>query len=157
MSLTLLFFILLSISLSWAMTFSYPTPQTFIQRMSTQFGPYPKFVGTIYTSNSSLYLHLLQSSQQNPRWLNSTTLKPLLIITHFQESEIQATILCSKRYNLQIRVRSEGHDYEGLSYLCKTPFILVDLFNLRSIEIYLENETASFTIVLPREVESMDF
>ena len=135
MSLTLLFSILLSMSLSWAMTFSYPTPQTFIQCMSTQFGPYNKFVGTIYTSNSSLYLHLLQSSQQNPRWLNSSTPKPLLIITLFQESEIQATILCSKKYNLQIRVRSGGHDYDGLSSLCKTTFILVDLFNLRSVEI----------------------
>ena len=135
MSLTLLFFILISISLSWATSFPYPTPQTFIQCMSTQFGPYTKFVGTIYTSNSSLYLHLLQLSQQNPRWLNSSTPKPLLIITLFQESEIQATILCSKKYNLQIRVRSGGHDYEGLSYPCKTPFILVDLFNLRSVEI----------------------
>ncbi|KAM3686309.1 hypothetical protein ACJW31_11G189000 [Castanea mollissima] len=142
MSLILLFLILLSISLSWATSFSYPTPQTFIQCMSTQFSPYTKFVGTIYTSNSSLYLHLLQSSQQNPRWLNFSTPKPLLIITPFQESEIQATILCSKKYNLQIRVRSGGHDYEGLSYLCKTPFILVDLFNLRSVEINLEDETA---------------
>ncbi|KAK7844368.1 tetrahydrocannabinolic acid synthase, partial [Quercus suber] len=42
------------------------------------------------------HLHLLQSSQQNPRWLNSSTPKPLLIIKLFQESEIQATILCSK-------------------------------------------------------------
>ncbi|XP_075644568.1 LOW QUALITY PROTEIN: berberine bridge enzyme-like 22 [Castanea sativa] len=142
MSLIVLFLILLSISLSWATSFSYPTPQTFIQCMSTQFGPYTKFVGTIYTSNSSLYLHLLQSSQQNPRWLNFSTPKPLLIITPFQESKIQATILCSKKYNLQIRVRSGGHDYEGLSYLCKTPFILVDLFNLRSVEINLEDETA---------------
>ncbi|KAL4601283.1 hypothetical protein ACB092_11G260700 [Castanea dentata] len=142
MSLILLFLILLSISLSWATSFSYPTPQTFIQCMSKQFGPYTKFVGTIYTSNSSLYLHLLQSSQQNPRWLNFSTPKPLLIITPFQESEIQAIILCSKKYNLQIRVRSGGHDYKGLSYLCKTPFILVDLFNLRSVEINLEDETA---------------
>ena len=134
-SITLLFSILLSISLSWAMSFSYPTPQTFIKCMSTQFGPYTKFVETIYTTNSSLYSYLLQSSQQNPRWLNSSTPKPLLIITLFQESEIQATILCSKKYNLQIRVRSGGHDYEGLSYPCKTPFILVDLFNLRSVEI----------------------
>ena len=64
--------------------------------MATQFGPYTKSVEIIYASKSSLYSYLLQSSQQNPRWLNSTTPKPLLIITPFQESEIQAAILCSK-------------------------------------------------------------
>ncbi|KAM3701071.1 hypothetical protein ACB094_05G144700 [Castanea mollissima] len=136
--LTLVFVLLLSIS--WAT--SYSTQETFMQCMATQFGPYTKFVEIIYASNSSSYSYLLQSSQQNPRWLNSTTPKPLLIITPFQESEIQAAILCSKKYGIQIRVRSGGHDYEGLSYLYKTPFILVDLINLRTNEIYLEDETA---------------
>ena len=135
--LTLVFVLLLSIS--WAT--SYPSHEIFMQCMATQFGPYTKSVEIIYASKSSLYSYLLQSSQQNPRWLNSTTPKPLLIITPFQESDIQAAILCSKKYGLQIRVRSGGHDYEGLSYLCKTPFILVDLINLRSIEINLEDET----------------
>ena len=97
MSITLLFSILLSISLSWAMSFSYP--QTFIQCMSTQFGPYTKFVETIYTPNSSLYSYLLQSSQKNPRWLNSSTPKPLLILTPFQESEIQSAWNISWRWN----------------------------------------------------------
>ena len=111
--------------------------------MSTQFGAYTKSIKIIHTSNSSSYSYLLQSSQQNTRWVNSTKLKPLLIITPFHESEIQATILCSKNHGLQIRVRSGGHDYEGLSYLYKTPFIIVDLINLRSVEINLEDETAS--------------
>uniref|UniRef100_A0A2N9I8T6 FAD-binding PCMH-type domain-containing protein n=1 Tax=Fagus sylvatica TaxID=28930 RepID=A0A2N9I8T6_FAGSY len=131
---------MLLLSVSWAT--SYPTQEAFMQCMSTQFGAYTKSVKIIHTSNSSLYSYLLQSSQQNPRWVNSTKPKPLLIITPFHESEIQAAVLCSKNHGLQIRVRSGGHDYEGLSYLCKTPFIIIDLINLRSVEINLEDETA---------------
>ncbi|KAK3432582.1 hypothetical protein EUGRSUZ_D00089 [Eucalyptus grandis] len=105
---------------------------------------YTKTFEIIYSSNSSSYPHLLQSSEQNPRWVNSSrsSLKPLLIVTPFHESEIQAAILCTKKHGLQIRVRSGGHDYEGLSYRCKTPFILVDLVNLRSVDINLEEEVA---------------
>ncbi|KAA8514822.1 hypothetical protein F0562_018001 [Nyssa sinensis] len=96
----------------------------------------------LHTPASPLYSSLLQSSQQNPRWLNSTIPKPLLIITPSTESEIQAAILCSRNHGLQIRVRSGGHDYEGLSYLCRTPFIIIDLINLRSISIDMKDETA---------------
>ncbi|KAG8365677.1 hypothetical protein BUALT_Bualt18G0131300 [Buddleja alternifolia] len=41
-----------------------------------------------------------------------------------------------------MKTRSGGHDYEGLSYTSKTPFVILDMFNLRSIEINLEDETA---------------
>ncbi|KAG5033524.1 hypothetical protein JHK82_017082 [Glycine max] len=94
----------------------------------------------LFRSSSSLYTQILESLEQNPRWLNSSR-KPLLILTPFHESEIQAAILCSKELGLQIRIRSGGHDYEGLSYLCKAPFVMVDLINIRSIEINLDDET----------------
>ncbi|XVF23015.1 hypothetical protein REPUB_Repub13aG0001400 [Reevesia pubescens] len=114
----------------------------FMQCMSTQFRDYTKSFEIIFTSDSPLFSSILQSTVQNMRWLNSTTSSPLLIITPFHESEIQASLLCSKKLGLQIRVRSGGHDYEGLSYLCQTSFIIIDLINLRSIEINLEEETA---------------
>ncbi|ONK65759.1 uncharacterized protein A4U43_C06F650 [Asparagus officinalis] len=42
-----------------------------------------------------------------------------------------------------MRVRSGGHDYEGLSYSSTLgPFILLDLFNLRSIGIDVTSNTA---------------
>lgn len=128
------------LSVSWA-TCS-PNHENFIRCMSTDFNAYTKSFEIIFTPESSLYTYLLQSSQQNMRWLNSTTSKPLLIITPFHESEIQAAILCSKKQGLQVRVRSGGHDYEGLSYLCQTPFIIIDLINLRAIEIDIKDETA---------------
>ena len=43
---------------------------------------------------------------------------------------------------MQIRVRSGGHDYEGLSYVSDAPFIILDLINLRSISVHVANSTA---------------
>jgi len=63
-------------------------------------------------------------------------------MTPSHESEIQAAILCSKKIGVQIRVVSGGHDYEGLSYLCETPFIMIDLINIRTIDINLADESA---------------
>ncbi|KAG5034681.1 hypothetical protein AAZX31_04G107700 [Glycine max] len=96
-----------------------------------------------FTSSSSLYPQVWDSSAQNLRFVNSSR-KPLIILTPLHESEIQAAILCSKQLGLQIRVRSGGHDCEGLSYLSlrKAPFVMVDLINIRSIEINLDDETA---------------
>ncbi|KAG8378021.1 hypothetical protein BUALT_Bualt08G0094900 [Buddleja alternifolia] len=68
--------------------------------------------------------------------------KPSYIMTPFRESQIQAAIVCSKANGLQIRVRCGGHDYEGLSYASKVPFIIVDLKNLRSIKIDTKNRFA---------------
>ncbi|KZV25411.1 FAD-binding domain-containing family protein [Dorcoceras hygrometricum] len=96
----------------------------------------------IYTPSSPSYPNLRQSFQQNPRWLNSTSSRPEFIVTPYSEAEIRAAVICCKKYDLQIRVKSGGHDYEGLSFLCQVPFIIIDLTNLRSISVDLEDETA---------------
>ncbi|KAJ4719671.1 putative Reticuline oxidase [Melia azedarach] len=41
-----------------------------------------------------------------------------------------------------MKIRSGGHDYEGLSYVSNVPFFLLDMFNLRSIDVDIESETA---------------
>ncbi|XP_058731346.1 tetrahydroberberine oxidase-like isoform X2 [Vicia villosa] len=43
---------------------------------------------------------------------------------------------------MEIRIRRGGHDYEGLSYVSKFPFVVIDLINLREIQIDLENSNA---------------
>ena len=43
---------------------------------------------------------------------------------------------------MQLRVLSGGHDYEGLSYVSEVPFVIVDLINLRSINVDVETSTA---------------
>ncbi|KAA8519313.1 hypothetical protein F0562_013569 [Nyssa sinensis] len=96
----------------------------------------------IFTKNSPAYPSILQSSAQNLRFLTSSSPKPQYIVTPIHESHIQAAVVCSKEYGLQIRVRSGGHDYEGLSYVSDASFIIIDLANLRSITVDIENESA---------------
>ncbi|XP_027939289.1 berberine bridge enzyme-like 22 [Vigna unguiculata] len=96
----------------------------------------------IFTKSSSQYPQVFEALEHNPRWVNSSMQQPLLILTPFHESEIQAGIRCSKELGLQLRVRSGGHDYEGLSYLSEVPFVMVDLINMRSIQVNIADETA---------------
>jgi len=41
-----------------------------------------------------------------------------------------------------MRIRSGGHDYEGVSYVTSHPFFVLDMFHLRSIEVDIDTETA---------------
>ncbi|XP_065630301.1 tetrahydroberberine oxidase-like [Quercus suber] len=43
---------------------------------------------------------------------------------------------------MQVRVRSGGHDYEGLSYVSPVPFAILDMINLRNIYVNVENSFA---------------
>ncbi|KAI3895686.1 hypothetical protein MKW98_025477 [Papaver atlanticum] len=96
----------------------------------------------VYTPNSGNYTTVLESTIQNLRLLSPTTPKPYLIVTPLLESHVQATVICARKNNMQIKIRSGGHDYDGLSYLSDVPFVIVDLNNLRSITVDVQNETA---------------
>ncbi|XP_030514144.2 berberine bridge enzyme-like 18 [Rhodamnia argentea] len=97
---------------------------------------------TIATRNDPTYISLLQSSIQNLRFLNTSSPKPQLIVTPIHPLEIRAAIVCSRKHGVHVRVRSGGHDYEGLSYVSRIPFIIVDLRNMRSVEVDVEKESA---------------
>ncbi|QCD78890.1 CO dehydrogenase flavoprotein-like [Vigna unguiculata] len=47
-----------------------------------------------------------------------------------------------QQHGLQIRIRSGGHDYEGLSYVAEVPFVILDLLYLRNITVDIENRSA---------------
>ncbi|XP_062093576.1 cannabidiolic acid synthase-like 2 [Humulus lupulus] len=96
----------------------------------------------IYTPNDASYVTVLNSTIRNPRYSTPSTPKPLVIVTPLDASQVQATIKCSKKYALQIRIRSGGHDLEGLSYVSGVPFVIIDLTNLRLITVDVEEETA---------------
>nr|GLL30139.1 berberine bridge enzyme-like 8 isoform X1 [Ipomoea trifida] len=41
-----------------------------------------------------------------------------------------------------MKIRSGGHDFEGVSYVSDVPFFILDMFNFRSINVSIEDETA---------------
>ncbi|PHT55535.1 Cannabidiolic acid synthase-like 2 [Capsicum baccatum] len=94
----------------------------------------------IHTHKNSSNSTILNSFSTNLRL--TSKVKPSIIITPLNEFDIPAAICCSKIHNLQIRIRSDGHDYEGLSYISDTPFVIIDLRNQRSISIDTEYKTA---------------
>ncbi|XP_052201907.1 tetrahydroberberine oxidase-like [Diospyros lotus] len=121
---------------------SAPTHEDFLQCLSLHSPNSTSISQVIYTPNNSSYSSVLQFSIQNLRFTSSSTPKPLVIVTPIHESQIQATVYCSRNHGMQIRVRSGGHDYEGLSYVSEVPFVVVDLINLRSITVDAGNKTA---------------
>ncbi|CAN1226481.1 Berberine bridge enzyme-like 17 [Linum grandiflorum] len=109
----------------------------------------------IYTPNDTAsYSSVLQSYIQNQRFnfnnaTSTSSSKPFLILTALHVSHVQTAVVCASTHGvqmklnrLQLRTRSGGHDYEGLSYRSPSPFVLLDLNNLRSIDIDLASETA---------------
>ncbi|KAK7368718.1 hypothetical protein VNO80_10747 [Phaseolus coccineus] len=129
-----------------AIFFSFETSprdphQNFVQCLYN----YPNITNSIsnvvYTQTNSSYSYVLDLTIQNRRFSNSSS-KPLVIVTPLDVTQILATIICSQRHGLQIRTRSGGHDYEGLSYVAEVPFVLLDLSNLQQIAVDEESRTA---------------
>ncbi|MED6205212.1 hypothetical protein PIB30_015772 [Stylosanthes scabra] len=96
---------------------------------------------SIFTPNNSLFPSVLQSYIRNLRFNTTTTRKPFLIITASHVSHVQSAIICAHKHNKLMKIRSGGHDYEGVSYVAEEPFFLLDMFNLRAIDIDIETET----------------
>ncbi|KAL3509751.1 hypothetical protein ACH5RR_029152 [Cinchona calisaya] len=134
------FAFLLLLSISCVLSSSQPE-KPFIQCLLHQSDD-PTISNIIYTPKNSSYSSILNFYIQNLRFTSPETPKPKLILTPVHESQIQAAIYCSKIHGLQIRIRSGGHDYEGSSYISEVPFLLLDMFNFRSISVDLESQSA---------------
>ncbi|MED6133227.1 hypothetical protein PIB30_026555 [Stylosanthes scabra] len=97
---------------------------------------------TIYTANNNSFLTILHTLTYNHRFSAPTAPKPLAIVAARNESHVQGTILCAKEHGIQIRIRSGGHDCEGLSYVSDVPFIILDMFPFDSVLVDIANQTA---------------
>ncbi|XP_071701627.1 monolignol oxidoreductase AtBBE-like 15 [Rutidosis leptorrhynchoides] len=127
--------IILALSLSF---FTSTSSNNFLDCISQR-----NLSNVVFTPNNTSYSTILQSTIQNLRFDTPKNPKPLAIITPLTYSHVQSTIICSVQFKHQIRIRSGGHDYEGLSYTSyeNTPFILLDLNQLRSVTVDLSTNT----------------
>ncbi|XP_062162306.1 tetrahydroberberine oxidase-like [Alnus glutinosa] len=136
------FFIVMILLLSPSCSESFS--EKFIQCLYLNSPPQIPISEIVYTPTNSSYLFILESTIENLRFSTPTTSKPLIIVTPFIHSHAQATVICCKQTGLQVRIRSGGHDYEGLSYsdTAGLPFVLLDLQYLRSISVDIEDNSA---------------
>ncbi|KAI3689065.1 hypothetical protein L2E82_47013 [Cichorium intybus] len=96
----------------------------------------------IFTRVNASFLPIWQAAVQNTRFLKRSTPKPSVIVTPVDESLIQTTLYCAKKCGYEFRIRSGGHDFEGLSYSADVPFVMLDLTNMRSVHVDVANRTA---------------
>uniref|UniRef100_A0A453ASH6 FAD-binding PCMH-type domain-containing protein n=2 Tax=Aegilops tauschii subsp. strangulata TaxID=200361 RepID=A0A453ASH6_AEGTS len=93
----------------------------------------------LFTRSSPSFASVLASSVRNRRFLTQATVRPLCVVTATNASHVQAAVVCGRQHGVRLRVRSGGHDYEGLSYRSARPetFFVVDLAGLRSVRVSL--------------------
>ena len=112
-------------------TYSQQTP--FTSCLQAKIGP---STNILHSPKDPSYKPTLQDYIKNSRFNKSTTPKPNYIVTPKTFAHVQAIVNCANGNNIQIKIRSGGHDYEGISYTSIEPsFILLDMFNLRNISI----------------------
>ncbi|XP_034681075.1 berberine bridge enzyme-like 21 [Vitis riparia] len=115
---------------------------TFVQCLSNHSAPSHQASSIVYAQTNSSFTNVLRSYIRNERFNTSSTPKPLIIVTPSDESQVQAAIICSRDIGMLLKIRSGGHDYDGLSYVSDVPFFILDMFNLRSINVNITDETA---------------
>ncbi|CAJ1935908.1 unnamed protein product [Sphenostylis stenocarpa] len=136
------YFTIVVISLSFSFASSSADAENFVQCLYNYPRTTTSISNVVYTKTNRSYSSKLDFSIHNLRFKSNTIPKPLVIVTPLEVSHIQATIICSQRHGMQIRTRSGGHDYEGVSYVSKHPFVVIDLINLRGIQVHVQKRTA---------------
>ncbi|GJY72698.1 berberine bridge enzyme-like protein 15 [Tanacetum coccineum] len=94
-----------------------------------------------FTPDDSSYTLLLNTTALNLRCIAPYMAKPQIIFTPLHENHIQSAVICAKKHGIQIRVRSGGHDYEGLSYTSAMdpPYVVIDLSKLRRVDVNVKD------------------
>ncbi|XP_023750645.1 berberine bridge enzyme-like 13 [Lactuca sativa] len=122
-------FLLLSLA---SFSYSHQIQETFLQCLSDILVP-----NTFLTPDYADFTPLLTSRAINLRFTTPSTPKPEAIFTPLNETQIQTAVICAKKLGIQVRVRSGGHDYEGLSYtsVMNSSFVVIDLSKMRGINV----------------------
>ncbi|XP_050226080.1 berberine bridge enzyme-like 8 [Mercurialis annua] len=133
---------LLFISCTTTSTFSSPNDGNIVECLLNYSEPSHPISNAIFTPNNVSFSSVLETYIRNLRFNMSSTPKPLFIVTALHASHVQASVVCARIHGLQMKIRSGGHDYEGTSYISDVPFFVLDMFNLRKIDVDIESETA---------------
>ncbi|GKA72104.1 berberine bridge enzyme-like protein 15 [Tanacetum coccineum] len=122
---------------------SNPIQDSFHQCLSMDTNSLTQLPNLFFTPNNTTFTPLLNSTAQNLRCVASYAAKPELIFTPLHETHIQTAVICAKKLGIQLRFRSGGHDYEGLSYtsVMDPPYVVVDLAKLRGIDVNIEDNS----------------
>ena len=135
-------FFVLSVFFSASLAAPTESLYTTFLRCLTQNNTDPTISNIVFSQTNTSFSIVLKNYIRNARFNTTSTAKPLLIVTPKQPSHVQSTVICAKQVNVQIKIRSGGHDYEGISYVNQSPFIILDMFNLRTINVDVKNEVA---------------
>ncbi|XP_058731336.1 berberine bridge enzyme-like 21 [Vicia villosa] len=140
--LSVIIILVLHVSNSHAASSSESIYETFLQCLKSHTTPQDQVSNIVYAQTNASYTSIFQAFARNARFNTPSTTKPLLIITPLHENQVQATVLCSKTTGLHLKIRSGGHDFEGISYISDLPFIIIDMFNFQNITVDIQNEIA---------------
>ncbi|CAJ1963022.1 unnamed protein product [Sphenostylis stenocarpa] len=136
-------FLLLTVATSLAPPYSNSSLyHTFLHCLTQHTNSSTQLSNIVFAPTDPSFPTVLQNHVRNARFNNSQIRKPLLIVTPLQESHVQGAVICAKTANVILKIRSGGHDYEGISYVSKEPFIILDMFNLRTITVDITNDVA---------------
>ncbi|CAN1251746.1 Berberine bridge enzyme-like 2 [Linum perenne] len=115
--------------------------QSFLLCLEKNTPPEDKISDLVYSPANQSFTSVLEAYIRNSRMNTTTTPKPSIIITATKIPHVQAAVICTKAVGFQLKIRSGGHDYEGISYVSDYPFFILDMFNLRSIQIDAVNQS----------------
>ncbi|KAL8512615.1 hypothetical protein ACS0TY_018922 [Phlomoides rotata] len=116
--------------------------EDFLECISEKFHNYSSISNLVYTPSNSSYSSVLLTPIWNLRFTSNSTPKPQVIITPDHESQIPPIILCAKENDMEVRIRSGGHDFEALSSVAKVSFLVIDLIKLTEITVDVKAKTA---------------
>ncbi|CAA7054568.1 unnamed protein product [Microthlaspi erraticum] len=119
-----------------------PNTKNFLRCLRSRTSPENPITDALFTPGNSTFVSSYVSYTRNKRFSNPKDTKLIAIVAAKHESHVQATVVCAKSNRIQIRIRSGGHDYEGLSYISSVPFVILDMHNLRSITVDVSNKKA---------------
>ncbi|XP_073300078.1 berberine bridge enzyme-like 21 [Primulina huaijiensis] len=115
----------------------------FVKCFSENKIPDSEISSIIYSPTNPSFTNILEDYVRNRRFNVATTPKPNIIVTPTTELHVSAAVLCSKKLGIQLKIRSGGHDYEGLSYVStQDTFVILDMFSFRTIDVNIADETA---------------